>query len=49
MLLVVKNMPASMGDIRDVDSAMVDVVTDQVVDLLGCKPEEVLLASGKTE
>ena len=32
----------------DVDSAMVDVVTDQVVDLLGCKPEEVLLASGKT-
>ena len=32
----------------DVDSAMVDLVTDQVVDLLGCKPEEVLLASGKT-
>ena len=32
----------------DVESAMVDVVTDQVVDLLGCKPEEVLLASGKT-
>ena len=32
----------------DVDSAMVDVVTDQVVDLLGCKPEEILLASGKT-
>ena len=32
----------------DVDSAMVDVVTDQVVDLLGCKPEDVLLASGKT-
>ena len=32
----------------DVDSAMVDVVTDQVVDLIGCKPEEVLLASGKT-
>ena len=32
----------------DVDSAMIDVVTDQVVDLLGCKPEEVLLASGKT-
>ena len=32
----------------DVDSAMVEVVTDQVVDLLGCKPEEVLLASGKT-
>ena len=32
----------------DMDSAMVDVVTDQVVDLLGCKPEEILLASGKT-
>ena len=32
----------------DVDSAMVDVVTDQVVDLLGCRPEDVLCASGKT-
>ena len=32
----------------DVDSAMIDVVTDQVVDLLGCKPEDILLASGKT-
>ena len=32
----------------DVDSAMVDVVTDQVVDLLGCKSEDILLASGKT-
>ena len=32
----------------DVESAMVDVVTDQVVDLLGCKPEDILLASGKT-
>ena len=32
----------------DMDSAMVDVVTDQVVDLLGCRPEEVLCASGKT-
>ena len=32
----------------DVESAMVDVVTDQVVDLIGCKPEEILLASGKT-
>ena len=32
----------------DMDSAMVDVVSDQVVDLLGCKPEEILLASGKT-
>ncbi|MDD5891218.1 MAG: translation elongation factor 4 [Bacteroidales bacterium] len=32
----------------DVESAMVDVVTDQVVDLLGCKSEDILLASGKT-
>ena len=32
----------------DVESAMVDVVTDQVVDLLGCRPEDILLASGKT-
>ena len=32
----------------DVDSAMVDVVTDQVVDLLGCSPDEILCASGKT-
>ena len=32
----------------DVDSAMVDVVTDQVVDLLGCDPGDVLCASGKT-
>ena len=32
----------------DMDSAMVDVVTDQVVDLLGCRPEDVLHASGKT-
>ena len=32
----------------DMESAMVDVVTDQVVDLLGCRPEDILLASGKT-
>ncbi|MGN0188192.1 MAG: translation elongation factor 4 [Candidatus Cryptobacteroides sp.] len=32
----------------DVDSAMIEVVTDQVTDLLGCSKEEVLLASGKT-
>ena len=32
----------------DMDSAMVDVVRDQVVELLGCDPEDVLLASGKT-
>lgn len=30
------------------DAAMVDVVRDQVVDLTGCKPEDVLLASAKT-
>ena len=32
----------------DVESAMVDVVTDQVVDLIGCEPEDILLASAKT-
>ena len=32
----------------DMDSAMVEVVKDQIVDLLGCKSEEILLASGKT-
>ena len=32
----------------DVDSAMIEVVTDQVVELLGCDESEVLLASGKT-
>jgi GTP-binding protein LepA len=30
------------------DAAMVDVVRDQVVDLLGCKPGEVLLTSART-
>ena len=32
----------------DMDTAMVDVVRDQVVDLIGCKSEEVLLASART-
>lgn len=32
----------------DMDSAMVDVVRDQVIDLIGCKSEDVLLASAKT-
>ncbi len=32
----------------DMEAAMVDEVRDQVVDLLGCQPEDVLLASGKT-
>ena len=32
----------------DMEAAMVDEVKDQIVDLLGCKPEEILAASGKT-
>lgn len=32
----------------DMDGAMVEEMTDQVVDLLGCDPEDILLASGKT-
>ena len=32
----------------DMDSAMIDEVKDQVIDLLGCKDEDILLASGKT-
>ncbi len=32
----------------DLDSAKPDEVSDQVVDLLGCKPEEIIRASGKT-
>lgn len=32
----------------DMDGAMIEEMTDQVVDLLGCKPEDILLASGKT-
>ena len=31
----------------DMEAAMVDTVRDQVVDLLGCKPEEVLCASAR--
>ncbi len=31
----------------DMDGAMIPEVTDQIVDLIGCKPEEILLASGK--
>ena len=30
------------------DSAMIDEVKDQVIDLIGCKDEDILLASGKT-
>jgi len=32
----------------DMDSAMVDEVRDQIVDMLGCKADEVLLCSAKT-
>ena len=32
----------------DMESAQVEEVTDQIVDLLGCDPSEILLASGKT-
>jgi len=32
----------------DVDSAMIDEVKEQIIDLLGCKDEDILLASGKT-
>src|SRR5574344_1669042 len=32
----------------DMESSMVEVVKDQVIELLGCKEEEILLASAKT-
>ena len=32
----------------DLDSANPEEVEDQIVDLLGCKPEEIIRASGKT-
>lgn len=32
----------------DMESAMVDEVSDQVIDLIGCKKEDIVLASGKT-
>ena len=32
----------------DMDGAMIEEVKDQIVDLTGCKPEEILLASGRT-
>ncbi len=31
----------------DMDGAMVEEVKDQIVELIGCKPEEILLASGR--
>ena len=32
----------------DMDGAMIEEVTDQIVELIGCKPEDILLASGRT-
>ncbi|HQN57649.1 MAG TPA: translation elongation factor 4 [Saprospiraceae bacterium] len=32
----------------DMESAMVEEVSDQIIDLIGCKKEEIILASGKT-
>ncbi len=32
----------------DMDGAMIPEVTDQIIDLIGCKQEEILLASGKS-
>src|SRR6187431_169563 len=32
----------------DMDGAMIPEVTDQIVELIGCKPEDILLASGRT-
>ena len=32
----------------DMDGAMIEEVRDQIIDLIGCKPEDILLASGRT-
>ena len=32
----------------DMDGAMIEEVRDQIVELIGCKPDEILLASGRT-
>src|SRR2546421_5363253 len=32
----------------DMDGAMIEEVKDQIIDLVGCKPEDILLASGRT-
>jgi GTP-binding protein LepA len=32
----------------DMDGAMVDEVKDQIIELIGCKPEDILLASART-
>ena len=30
------------------DGAMIEEVKDQIIELIGCKPEDILLASGRT-
>jgi GTP-binding protein LepA len=32
----------------DMESAMIDEVSDQIIDLVGCRKEDIILASGKT-
>ncbi|GAA4329166.1 translation elongation factor 4 [Flaviaesturariibacter amylovorans] len=32
----------------DMDGAMIEEVKDQIIDLIGCKPEDILLASGRS-
>jgi GTP-binding protein LepA len=32
----------------DMDGAMIEEVREQIIDLIGCKPEDILLASGRT-
>ena len=32
----------------DMESAMIEDVSDQIIDLIGCKKEDILLASGRT-
>ncbi|MBX7164394.1 MAG: translation elongation factor 4 [Saprospiraceae bacterium] len=32
----------------DMESAMIDEVSEQIIDLIGCKKEDIILASGKT-
>lgn len=32
----------------DMEAAMIDTVKDQIIDLIGCKSDDILLASGKT-
>jgi GTP-binding protein LepA len=32
----------------DMEAAMIDEVSDQIIDLIGCKKEDIVLASGKT-